>query len=315
VTTSRVSVLLDANVLIDAQVRDLFFRLSEAGHIKLRWTDGILGEVQHTLTQKLGRPPESVERLCDAIRRHFPHGRIATFIPLDAPDPGDSHVLGAAVAGECDLIVTHDRRGFPADEALAQWDLEVLGPDEALTLLMGDLGVGVVADAFKSMTETLSRPPLKLSDQLDRLADMRRGRCPFTALVLRTEYGDENSRGVLSDYRDALSEESPVTAVLALLRGVKRNDPRQVDDLLHSDGRFRFGATPHARLARVGQLLAGAERWSVLPKSWPSSLDRVDVLLTPNPSSTSQAVNSADLLPVTVTLTSAGWRIEDIGGA
>ena len=40
----RLRVLLDANVLVDAQVRDFFFALAEAELIDLRWSSEIVQE-------------------------------------------------------------------------------------------------------------------------------------------------------------------------------------------------------------------------------------------------------------------------------
>jgi hypothetical protein len=56
-------VLLDSNVLVDAQVRGLFLRLAENDHLQVCWTDLILEELHRTLTGKLGQPPEKVDRL------------------------------------------------------------------------------------------------------------------------------------------------------------------------------------------------------------------------------------------------------------
>lgn len=45
----RLRVLLDANVLVDAQVRDLFLRLAEAELIDVRWSAQILAEPRRAL--------------------------------------------------------------------------------------------------------------------------------------------------------------------------------------------------------------------------------------------------------------------------
>jgi hypothetical protein len=230
-------------------------------------------------------------------------------------------VLGAAVAAECDLIVTHDRGGFPPNKVLSRWDLAVMSPDDALTLLLGDLGVDVLADAFKSMTESLSRPPLDLADQLDRLADRQRGRCPFTATLLRAAYGDKKSLWALSDHRDALAENSPVSTVRALVRCVRDEDSVGSDRLLHSAARSRYGDTPQDRLDRVRRLLDGADRWGVVAKSVPLAVDRVEVLLVRRPAtalaSTHETTPGAALEPLSICVALVGdaWRIEDIGGA
>lgn len=70
-------VLLDANVLVDAQLRDLLLRAAEGGLVDVRWSDQILGETRRALTNQLGLPVENVARLLDALDRAFPDARIA----------------------------------------------------------------------------------------------------------------------------------------------------------------------------------------------------------------------------------------------
>ncbi|MEX2620605.1 MAG: PIN domain-containing protein [Egibacteraceae bacterium] len=62
-------VLLDANVLVDAQLRDLPLRAAEGGLVDVRWSDRILEETHRTLTKQLGLPLENVVRLLDAPDR------------------------------------------------------------------------------------------------------------------------------------------------------------------------------------------------------------------------------------------------------
>ncbi len=54
---------------------------------------------------------------------------------LNLPDPGDRHVLAAAIRGGATLIVTSNERDFPA-AALAAHNIEAIGPDRFLLRLL-----------------------------------------------------------------------------------------------------------------------------------------------------------------------------------
>ena len=56
-------------------------------------------------------------------------------------DPGDRHVLAAAVRSNSELIVTYNRRHFPSD-SLQAWEIEVQGPSAFLRGLY-DLDAGL----------------------------------------------------------------------------------------------------------------------------------------------------------------------------
>lgn len=165
--------MLDTNVLVDAQLRDIFLALAEQDHIEYWWTDHILGELRQVFVHDLRRPAEKVDRLTAAIRSGFPLGDASIDATVtryfSCPDQDDVPVLAAAVHSEVDIIVTHDRGGFPPDDVLSQWDLAVLTPGEALDEMIDALGGEVVAAAFVKVTRALQRPRRNLLDQLRRL--------------------------------------------------------------------------------------------------------------------------------------------------
>ena len=204
----RLRLVLDANVLVDAQVRDIFLLLAERGLVQFRWSAGLLAELRDVLVSRMGRPPEAVDRLCKAIGEAFSDGEVvvgeALLAELTAPDPGDVHVLAAAIVSEADILVTHDRRGFPPDQDLARWDLAVLSPAAALEELLVTLGVVPIAEAFKDATERLTRPPRDLPGQLHRLE----GTAPLAALAIGARLDLPGYRDLLAD---AISAEEPRT--------------------------------------------------------------------------------------------------------
>jgi putative PIN family toxin of toxin-antitoxin system len=107
-----VKVLLDANVLIAASATQgichLIVEMCLAEH-DLVVSEPLLQEVRDKLKKRLHLPPKDIHDALDLFRRS---GDIVTPAAVDKDqcrDPKDLHVLGAALAGECDLIVSGDK--------------------------------------------------------------------------------------------------------------------------------------------------------------------------------------------------------------
>jgi predicted nucleic acid-binding protein len=96
-----------------------------------RWSNEILDELRRTLLEKLGRSPEQVDHLLNELNRHFADARVEgfeTLVALMTNDPGDRHVMAAAVKCGAEATVTFNLRHFP-DAALDTWNIEVQHPD------------------------------------------------------------------------------------------------------------------------------------------------------------------------------------------
>ncbi len=76
---------------------------------------------------------------------------------LELPDPGDRHVLAAAIRTRASVIVTYNLDDFPGDY-LAKYGLEAQHPDEFITHLL-DLNLAAVCLAAKSQRTALKNPP------------------------------------------------------------------------------------------------------------------------------------------------------------
>lgn len=107
------TVIYDANVLYPNLLRDLLIRVAQAGLVRARWTDEILGEVFRNLTKN--RPDLDPERLVrtrtlmnEAIRDVLVTGYEPLVEVLDLPDPDDRHVLAAAIKVGAQTIITND---------------------------------------------------------------------------------------------------------------------------------------------------------------------------------------------------------------
>lgn len=105
-------IVLDTNVLISAFItrgvcRHLFEYCVETHQIVI--SDFILSEFSNTLIRKFGFAEEEVGEARASLSLC---GELVTPIAFEEPicrDPDDDHVLGTAIAGNADCIVTGDR--------------------------------------------------------------------------------------------------------------------------------------------------------------------------------------------------------------
>lgn len=138
-------VVLDACVLIPMPLADTLLRMAEAPRLYLpKWSQTIMDEVTRNLIAKWDMAPEKARRREEEMRRHFPEAWIRGFEPIIdvmTNDHGDRHVLAAAVRSHSDLIVTYNRRHFPA-ASLQPWEIDVQGPSTFLRGLY-DLDAGL----------------------------------------------------------------------------------------------------------------------------------------------------------------------------
>ena len=83
---------------------------------------------------------------------------------LTLPDPDDRHILAAAIAGRCDVIVTQNLRDFPA-EALAPYGLEAQHPDDFLSNQL-NLAPGLFCEVIRKVRARLKNPPFTAEQYL-----------------------------------------------------------------------------------------------------------------------------------------------------
>lgn len=183
----RPRLFLDANILVDAQVRDIFLTISEARLIDLRWSEGVLDETRRVLIDRRDIDPSRVDYLISTIKSAFPEATVTsrTIRPVDAtlPDKDDLHVLAAAVSAECEFLVTNNVRDFPAD-VIGRFGLSVINADNAIALLAQDFTIHVPA-IIERLVAQLRRPPITVQAFLTRLAQ----RAPTAAQALSDALG------------------------------------------------------------------------------------------------------------------------------
>ncbi len=141
-------IILDACVLANSGVCDLYLRLAEPPRLYLpRWSDMILDEVKRTQMTKLRRP--FPEYLADYWRQEvtgsFPEALVEGFEHLITRLENaekDRHVLAAAIQGGVSVIVTFNLRDFP-ESAMRVWKVTAIHPQDYL-LTLYSMNPGVV---------------------------------------------------------------------------------------------------------------------------------------------------------------------------
>ncbi len=165
-------VVFDACVLYPAPVRDLSIRLAVAELYRAKWTNKIHDEWIYNLG--VNRPDlnrENLEKMRELINESVPDSLVEGYESiaetLTLPDPGDRHILAAAVKAQAQIIVTYNLKDFPSD-SLAPFGIEVQHPDDFF-LNQCDLRQNVFLSVIKKIRLSLKRPSKTAREYLDVL--------------------------------------------------------------------------------------------------------------------------------------------------
>lgn len=105
-------VYLDTNVLVSAvATRGLsadVLQVVLAEH-QLVLGEVVLGELRRVLRQKLKLPLGTADEIDAFLRFHGAASDVVAPLDLEIRDPSDLRILGEAIAGKADLLVTGDR--------------------------------------------------------------------------------------------------------------------------------------------------------------------------------------------------------------
>lgn len=128
-------VLYDANLLYPCHLPNLLVQLGVNHIVRPRWTDAIHDEWIRNVVAAGKATRERLLRTRDIMKRVLPDADVRDYehrIPgLTLPDPGDCHVLAAAMEAGAGTILTFNLRHFPA-EALIPFGLAAEDPDTFL---------------------------------------------------------------------------------------------------------------------------------------------------------------------------------------
>lgn len=166
-------VVYDACALHPAGSRDLLVRLGQAGLFRAHWTEDILDEMVRSI---LRRQPEldparlarTRQLMCDAIPNCLVTDYEELIEGLTLPDVDDRHVLAAAIKANAQVIVTENKKDFPADY-LGRYGIETQSPD-TFVLHLVDLAASRVASIAQQQAAALTRPARSTEELLDHLA-------------------------------------------------------------------------------------------------------------------------------------------------
>lgn len=166
------SAVYDANVLYPAPLRDLLVRLARTDRVRAYWTDRIHEEwITSVLTDRPDLERSQLERTRSLMDRAILEPLVTGYehrIPdLSLPDPGDRHVLAAALEAEVDTIVTFNLEDFPA-EVLAPRGLVAQHPDEWICEILEE-DRETVLGAARRQRAALTAPPQRTEEFLDTL--------------------------------------------------------------------------------------------------------------------------------------------------
>ncbi|MEO0390381.1 MAG: PIN domain-containing protein [Pseudomonadota bacterium] len=125
-------ILIDANVLYPTVMREVVLGVARAGLFQPQWSPRILEEWARAAA-KLGPEGEAQARGEIAmLQAAWPQAEVRHPPELEArlwlPDPGDVHVLAAAIAGSSDAIMTANAKDFPRN-ILTEEGLMRVDPD------------------------------------------------------------------------------------------------------------------------------------------------------------------------------------------
>jgi predicted nucleic acid-binding protein len=177
------AVVLDADVLHRANVRDVLLRLAYRGLLKPRWSVDILDELVRSLEGR-GYSAAQTSRLTRALATAFPDALVSRYADsverISLPDSNDRHVVAVAVKANCHHIVTYNTRHFPA-KALAPLGIVAVHPDQALMVLWR-LERHALAATVDELLAELIEPPISFERFVDGLR--RQGLTRFAAALV-----------------------------------------------------------------------------------------------------------------------------------
>lgn len=163
--------LLDTSILFPFYLRDTLLRAAELGLYQPRWTLDILHELERVLVEQGQADAAPVARLIAVLRAAFPEAEVTDYRSLVAKmtnEPGDRHVVAAAVRARAHVVVTSNLRHFP-NATVEPHGIRVQSPDAFLLALL-EGAPDPMRRVLRDQAAEFRAPRMSASEVLDRLA-------------------------------------------------------------------------------------------------------------------------------------------------
>lgn len=113
---------------------------------------------------------ERAIKLEETIKKAFPEAMVEVPMGLAeimTNDPGDRHVLAAAVVAKADIIVTSNLKHF-REKDLVSWGVKAQSPDDFLTDIY-NLYPKEMLSVIRLQSQVLKKPPMTVKELLELL--------------------------------------------------------------------------------------------------------------------------------------------------
>lgn len=172
-SSRRYIALLDANILASMTLTDIFVQLAVDDLFQAKWTSEIHREwMAAVLAFRPHIAPHRLERRRMQMDLKAPESLVTGYdgliSRLSLPDAHDRHVLAAAIAGRCDLIITKNLKDFPT-ETLAAHDITAQHPDDFLLKLLLNEPL-LLCQSLRTVRLRSSKPSYSVAEYLTILA-------------------------------------------------------------------------------------------------------------------------------------------------
>jgi len=178
----RFTCVLDTNVIIPIEIRDLLFWFAHDELYTPKWSKHIFDEWEDVMRRKDVSEKEIVKRIGWA-KQAFPDAMVDNYeVLIDSltlPYEKDRHVLAAAIKTNANIIVTNNLKDFP-EEYLNTFGLSAKSVDDFLTETI-DLNPNVAVNSFRKLVMNRRNPDL---DEYEVLECLRRNGLKDTANYL-----------------------------------------------------------------------------------------------------------------------------------